>query len=785
MKTQFVMGAAVLAMCQMMPARADEATDGLAGTASDILATDEIVVIGDGQTRQVQTVSAVVLETLTPGTSPIKLVQRLPGVAFSGADSFGAYEWAVRINIRGFNQNQLGFTLDGVPLGDMSYGNHNGLHISRALISENLARVELSQGSGALDLASSNQLGGGLRFFSRDPSETFGGIGAITSGSDNTLRGFARLDTGEIGDLGLRAWLSVLDGSMDKYKGEGEQNQRQFAIKVVQPIGAAAITGYWNRSERRENDYQDMSLEMIRRLGYNWDNFGNSQFVLSQLVADIAHNRGDTGQPITNAAAGTVYPVPIRTADDAYLNASGLRDDDLGYIALDLPLGDTIDVRLQAYLHNNLGQGLWGTPYVISPNATVAGATTANAPLSIRTTEYDIQRQGVLGSVAWRIANHEIEAGFWFEQNDFEQFRRFYALDRARLNRDFLEFQSNPFFTQWGYAFDTRTMQFFVQDTWDVTEDITLNFGFRSLNVENEVRTLVINNAAPVVGTNANLTGSISTEDSFLPQAGIRWALDDQTELFGAYAENVSAYVSAATAGPFASRSQANVDEVRRRLNPESARSFEAGVRHRRENFQVGATLYRVDFADRLLAISQGPGIVGNAPILSNVGDVRTQGVEFVGQFDLTDKWSAFGSFTMNNSEYRSDVRNAAGVVLARTGGKLVVNTPEHLGFGEIAYDDGALFGQVSAAYTGARFFTFENDGGRVDATTIVDATLGYRLSGNAFLDGLEIQANVNNLFDTDYVGTLGTNGFVNRGDSQTLVTGAPRQVFVTLRKSF
>ena len=38
------------------------------------------------------------------------------------------------INIRGFNQNQLGFTLDGVPLGDMSYGNTNGLHISRAIL---------------------------------------------------------------------------------------------------------------------------------------------------------------------------------------------------------------------------------------------------------------------------------------------------------------------------------------------------------------------------------------------------------------------------------------------------------------------------------------------------------------------------------------------------------------------------------------------------------------------------------------------------------------------------
>jgi iron complex outermembrane receptor protein len=66
------------------------------------------------------------------GSSPIKLIESLPGVNYTAADPFGAYEWAVNINIRGFQKDQLGYTLDRVPLGDMSYGNYNGLHISRA-----------------------------------------------------------------------------------------------------------------------------------------------------------------------------------------------------------------------------------------------------------------------------------------------------------------------------------------------------------------------------------------------------------------------------------------------------------------------------------------------------------------------------------------------------------------------------------------------------------------------------------------------------------------------------
>ena len=79
--------------------------------------------------------------TLPPGTSPLKAIENLPGVNFQSADPYGAYEWSTRIVVRGFNQNQLGFTLDGVPLGDMTYGNHNGLHVSRAIPSETVARV--------------------------------------------------------------------------------------------------------------------------------------------------------------------------------------------------------------------------------------------------------------------------------------------------------------------------------------------------------------------------------------------------------------------------------------------------------------------------------------------------------------------------------------------------------------------------------------------------------------------------------------------------------------------
>jgi iron complex outermembrane receptor protein len=80
------------------------------------------------------------------------------------------------------------------------------------------------------------------------------------------------------------------------------------------------------------------------------------------------------------------------------------------------------------------------------------------------------------------------------------------------------------------------------------------------------------------------------------------------------------------------------------------------------------------------------------------------------------------------------------------------------------------------------RYFTYENDRS-VPAQHLFDLALGYRLSGSPFLEGWEIQGTVSNLFDEKYISTINSNGFPISGDSQTLLPGAPRQLFITLRK--
>lgn len=702
----------------------------------------EIVVFGQGETRQVQEVSSKELLILAPGTSPLKAIEKLPSVSFQSADPFGTYEWSSRVSIRGFNQNQLGYTLDGIPLGDSSYGNNNGLHIGRAIISENIGVTRVSQGSGSIGTQATNNLGGTLEFFSADPSDGFGADANLTYGSSNTMRAFGRINFGEAG--GVRGFLSGVYHNADKWKGGGEQRSMHVNAKAIIPVGDAEFDGFFSYSDRAEQDYQDLSLEMINRLGYDHDNY------FPDYAKAISAARG-------------VYVAPINNLDDSYYDASGLRKDTLASYGLSATLADGVTFKIKAYYHNNTGQGTWGTPYVPSPNG---------VPMSARTTEYDIQRGGVFSSLNAEVGDHEVTVGSWYEHNDFTQARRFYAYEsNTTPGLDHTKFLTNPFFTQWLFDFNTDTLQYYVQDKISLG-DLTINLGWKGFQVNNESDPRIQGSLA---------AGKIKSQDWFQPHAGVAYKLTDKAEIFGGFTQVTRAFVSSATSGPFATTQAGFNALVTRGLKPESSDTFELGARYNDNVFNGVIGVYYVNFRNRLLGVQTGAGIVGNPAILQNVGSVRSLGFEAAGDVRLGGGMTLFASYSYTGATYRENVITPTAVIATK--GKEVVDTPKHLLRGEFAYDNDAFFGRVGANYMSKRYFNYLNDRS-VPSRVLVDATVGYRLDAGLRAP-LELQLNATNLFGIDYVSTIGSNGFGNSGDNQTLLAGSPRQVFVTLKAGF
>ncbi|UAK23374.1 TonB-dependent receptor domain-containing protein [Sphingomonas nostoxanthinifaciens] len=764
------------------PAAAAPATIDDAAAATP---ADDIVVLGFGRSRQVQSITSADIAMLPPGTSPLKAIEKLPGVQFQAADAFGAYEWAVRISLRGFNQNQLGFTLDDVPLGDMSYGNVNGLHISRAIISENLGRTDVAQGAGALGTPSTSNLGGTIQFYSDKPHERMGITASGTYGADSTYRAYLRYDTGDITGNGLKAYISYAFLKTDKWRGDGPQRQHQANAKVVQDLGTlGSLSAFFNYSSRRETDYQDLTLDLFNRLGknaaYRIDNT-KPNYALAEQLARAYQN-------------GTAFPAPYQNVDDAYYDAGGLRDDYLAGTTFDAHLTPDLSLKTTGYFHHNKGQGSWFTPYTATP----VGAPDQNgnpitnpSPLSFRTTEYAINRGGVVTSASYVTGPNTLEVGGWYESNSFHQARRYYGLTAGSPNRAALDFQSNPFFTQYEGYFDTETMQYHVSDTLKLFDDmLVLNGGWKGVKVNNK--------ANVTVGSLAS--GKIDAKDWFQPQVGAVLHVASSTELFADYTENMRAFVSALTTGPF-STTQAGFNALSGKLKPETSKTYEGGARFHSGPFQASAVGYYIDFSNRLAAFANGSGIAGNPAILNNVGSVHAYGAELTANYRLMRTVSLFGSYSYNHSKYQDNVVNTDGSVYAFTKGKYVVDAPENMVKGEIAYDDGNIFGRIGGDYMSKRYFSYENDlvaSGRF----VADASLGYRFTEGGFLKGFSIEASVTNLTDKKYISTVNTNNVQVRGytntansglvngagfdaDNPNFMVGAPRQWFVTLKKSF
>ena len=761
---------------------------------------EEITVFGAGQVRQVSALTAEDIATAAPGTSAIKVLDKLPGVSFQSSDPWGAYEWSTRISVRGFAQNQLGFTLDGVPLGDMSYGNHNGLHISRAISSENIGSTLLSQGAGALGTASSSNLGGTVAFYSRDPAKAVGVEAQLTAGAASTKRGYVRVESGELGSAGTRAYLSYTKQDADKWKGDGKQNQEQVNFKIVQPIGEGKLSAFYNYSNRAENDYQDLSLAQINSLGYNWDNLSGPVGVDSanwQTMLFVSDNYG-----------GANLPAPFKTGGEAYFNASGLRKDKLGGVSLNLPIAANADWDTTVYVHKNEGEGVWFAPNQSAPVGAPDGfgGTIADiASIAVRTTEYSIDRKGFTSALSWTVGAHKINGGIWYEKNDFDQARRYYGLHRSAPQRDSLKFMRDPYRTKWQFAFNTKTTQFFVQDTWTVNNALRLNFGFKSLDVKNQGTEQVIENTpvadcTVVTGGSAPICGSLEAKKSFLPQVGFNYSLDGQSELFGDITRNMRAFVSAATGtGVFSTSANGLALLESSGVKPETSTTYEFGWRYNSSQIRAVATVYYVDFKDRLLVLTVGNGIVGNQNILQNVGGVRTKGAELGIDWHIAPNWGWYNSLSYNDSTYQDNVVTHTVVpvvpatipptfttvtTITPTEGKTVVDAPKSLFKSELSYDDGHAFGKLAIDCTGSRFFTYTNDQ-QVAAYTLVNLSAGYHWADIGFAKKLTVQGNVYNLGDSQYVSTVGSNGFGNSGDGATLQVGAPRQFFASVSAQF
>ncbi|WP_243042070.1 TonB-dependent receptor [Dyella sedimenti] len=715
---------------------------------------EAVSVVASGETRQVQKVTAQDIQTLAPGSSPLKAIDKLPGVSFQSADPWGAYEWSTQIFLHGFDQSRLGFTLDGIPLGNMSYGTTTGLQVTRAISSDNISTVELAQGAGALGTASNTNLGGTIQFYSADPDAVAGARINQVLGSDSTHRTFVRLDSGDY--HGFSMYVSYDHADTDKWKGYGDQKSDQINLKAVYQWSGGSISLFHDDSRRKEYDYMDLSLASQKALGWNWDylqpNWGEAV-----QIANAYNGNGSYPAVLSKLPAG--YDL----VDSTYYAGGGIRRDSLTGLSGTFNLSEHATLNLGTYYHDNRGEGQWATPYVPS---------SASVPLAMRTTDYGLDRYGATGSLQFSLGNNDVEVGFWGENAKTNQERNYFYLTGAYdYLSNFYEAQA-PFARDFLQHYVTQTRMAYAADTIHLLDDrLTVNFGAKALGVTNT--------ADSWVPSAALAAGRIRASDGFLPQAGVNYKIDAHQEVYASYSKNLSAYGFL----PF-SQSQAAFDASKGSLKPEQSQTLELGYRVHGDSFEASADAYITRFTNRLLAVSPCSAVQTCSAILNNVGSVKSTGVDLAVIWRPVEHVRWLNTLSYDNSKYQDDYLNN-GVVA--TDGKYVVGIPTWMFTSDLSYSQGPWSASIDGKYTGRRYITYINDS-QVPSYWLFEAGVNYDVGEVSLLKDVSLGLNVTNLFNKRYFATTGTNGYVASdpmGWNQTLMAGAPRQVFFNINAKF
>ena len=781
-------------------------------------AVGEVVVTASRTTRSSVTLAGQETQKILPGISPLKAIQTLPGVVFETSDPWGNNEQNLALFVHGFSTQQLGYTMDGVPLGDQQYGNYNGLSVSRSVISENVKNVVLSSGAGVLGVASTSNLGGAIETASGDPLKERTFDVRETLGSYSTTRTFLRLDSGafKLGDQDVSVYASGLHHDAKAWDFNGHQRDDQVNLKLISEGPRTKLTLFsdWdNKVEPNEDATSFGNQQTAAAAAYTPATRPFLYPNIAQCVAYVA----------PSAANGNLAGSPPIAAGNNFTNcfSAAQRTDELTYAKLDWKITDQLTWSNQAYEHYSYGRGIVAGPinqaglpglFAAYYPSLVVGSSTSAASLQnlsnlfggtgyeVRTTEYRINREGLLSTADWNIGDHQVEGGLWWEHNEPAQHRVWYPFSAA--NNDLSPYtvpSGGHVLTQYYFQFFVNDLQLHLQDQWRVTPTLLLQAGLKASlqTAEDNVRVQQVNLPTANPPT-LYPQGTLTSNDWFLPQVGGVWDMNANSQLFFNVQKNMRQFIPYGAGSnffgfsPFSLGTQAAFELFKSTVHPETSWTYETGVRGHvamdagiLTGVEGQANFYHVNFANRLLNVAPYNFINPAPSILVNVGGVTTNGVDVAGTLHFGPHFQAYDAISYNrstyDSNYASGITNGVATVVA-TGGKWVPLTPDWTNKTILSTKWGPFEAQLNGDYVGRRYVTYLNDL-QVPGTFLTGLEASYRFDmTHSWMRTAKISLNVTNVGNTKGVSTAVVTSTSGGYQGYPI---APTMGFVTLAATF
>jgi iron complex outermembrane receptor protein len=733
------------------------------------------------------TITAAELERQRPTGNAYQALELLPSVNSYNYDATGLFGGG--LTLRGFNSDQIGATINGVPVNDSgSFSVYPQEYVDQ----ENTCSEFVTQGSTDVDSPQVGASGGNFGIVTCNPEDKRRVRFMQTIGQLNMYKSFVRYDTGLLPDGRSKAFISISRAKTDKWKGEGQAKRTHIDAGFNYDwdrFNYIHGTLLWNDSHT--NNYANLSLSQLKTYGYNYDYASTFQGHLTPVA----------GTPQTEKVASTYYAL----SNNPFKNA-------IASVIAKFRLTDNLDLKLVPYYWYGFGTG-GNQEYTQSESgfltqnpATGAYATNGKVDMNgdgdtldtVIYAESSVTRTGRPGlttSLNYTIGNNTILGGVWWERAHHEQTAPGVPVDNNGNIADIF-LQDYQFMRPNGTPYEYRdwltvstAYQGFIQDTLSLMDDkLTLNFGLRTPHIKRDFTNFANESAAVNYGVSR-------TYSSVLPQFGIRYRVTNDDQLYASIAKNFKApgnFVYATSNGNVTWNKTTGVVTVTNDVRPETSYSFDAGYRHQTSAWNGTFDVYATDFRDRMATAYDPISLTSST---TNVGKVKNYGFEIEAGNNPINGWSAYASYGYNHSEIKSDLQMGAAAFLPTTGKQFPLTPKQKVGL-SLMYKTGAFWSRLSAKATSQQAATLTNDE-MVPGYTTFGLDGGYAFQDWGYAKHPKLTFNISNLTSREFrnpssqsvtnalaYGTVGQTNYVKPATVYYYL-GAPRFFSATLSVDF
>lgn len=737
-----ILAGAISQILLTSPVQAQSAEDPEATPEEKIVVTGRRVsqtdiAIGTDEATNTLAVSREELLSAPSGISGLKMLESLPGFNVQTDGALGLYEFGNSVQVRAFQLSQMGFVLDGIPMGRSdAFG---GSPIFRYVDNENLGAVIASPGAGDVSAPTYASLGPIALYNTVRPSDEMGGMVAITAGDFDLQRTFVKLETGDID--GFKAYVSRSKTDSELWRGPGTIDREHIEGKALYEFGSSYI-----RATYVANDFFD---------------YDSPSAPASTFEDDYYYSYADSIPEGCIGAQSGVYDfngdgsiddsdfTPVFTGSNCtsyYEDRINIRDDELYSLSFGTYLTDEMQLDITAYHEAKDGYGVSPDSYTNTLSIYTDQAAAGLDVVHPRGVQYGLstvggERDGLVAGVTWFLGEHKIEFGGWVEDDTYNRTQARY--NKVGGSADGAVIEDEVAYYRRDYTAVRETTQLYIKDNFALLdEDLLLEVGFKSLSVDYSLEGYRDYDDYEIDGELGYGPQSVAAEysDNFLPMVGAVYRLNNTDQLFASVAQNFA--LPAGTDDIFDNAVGFNAEAPK----GEEADNYELGFRTNRETYNGAVALFYTRFDNRLVASSViNPATQQPETFYVNAGASKAYGIEFSGVFQP----QAFDRklyFNANVSYKRAELVDG---FASNPAGSQLPDSPEWLLTGGVTYEPTEwLVANLSAKYTDTRYTDF-NETYELESYLVAQAYVDIGGPNNFGMpENMRLRFNVDNLFD-------------------------------------